>query len=450
MKVVIIGNNIAGTFTAQNLRSLNDEVEIEIFTQEEYPYYTRVKLPELISEKVTIDDLIVFKEDWYKSRHINLHLNKKVVKVDLNSKSIHIEGEKSEISYDKLILALGSTPNIPPIKNAIDMKQQKKGVFTLRSIADALEIKEYIKRKNVNNAIIIGGGLLGLELANQINECNLDTTVVEFFPRLLPRQLDEECGLMLKEEIESRGIKVVLDAATEEILGNRTVSGIKLKSGQKITTDMVLIQAGITPTIDLAKEVGIQTNRGINVNEFLETSEKDVYAVGDCIEYKNQIWGIIPACMEQSKIVAASVLGLKKVDYRGTTPKNTLKIVGLELTSMGIIDPTKEEGGAWEILKKSDKKDCCYQKLVLKGNKLKGAILFGDNKAMSFVYNKMEQDVDREELKKLLELYSYICNNCGVEYDEAKMGILFKDLPQDWKCPNCKGSKKDFKIKSKS
>jgi len=444
MKVVIIGNNISGTFTAQNIRSLNDEVEIEVYTQEKYPYYTRVKLPELISEKVTIDDLIVFNKDWYETKQINLYLNTKVDKIDPGTKIIHIEEDNSSIAYDKLILAIGSTPNVPPIKNAVEMKEQKKGVFTLRSIDDAIEIKEYIKKKNVDNAIIIGGGLLGLELANQINECNLDTTVVEFFPRLLPRQLDEECGTMLKDEIENRGIHVVLDAATEAILGNGVVSGIKLKGGQILGADIVLIQAGIRPTIDLAKQANIQTNKGIIVNEFLETTEKDIYAVGDCIEYKNQIWGIIPACMEQSKIVAASVIGLKKVDYKGTTPKNTLKIVGLELTSIGTIDPTKEEGGAWEILKKADKKDCCYQKLVLKENKLKGAILFGDNKAMSYVYNKMEKDVDREELKKLLELYSYNCNKCGAEYDEAKMGILFKDLPSDWKCPNCKCSKKDF------
>jgi len=450
MKVVIIGNNVAGTFTAQNLRSLNDEVEIEVYTQEKYPYYTRVKLPELIPEKVTIDNLIVFKEDWYNAKRINLHLNNKVKKIDPNNKTIYIKDEFNPIVYDKLVLALGSMPNIPPFKNAVDMRDQKKGVFTLRSIDDALEIRDFIKKSAVGKAIIIGGGLLGLELAIQIKACNLETTVVEFFPRLLPRQLDEECAVMLKEEIESRGINVVLDAVTEEILGNGRVEGIKLKDGRKFDTDIVLIQAGISPTIDLAKEANIQTNRGIIVNEFLETSEKDVYAVGDCIEYKNQIWGIIPACMEQSKIVAASLLGLKNVDYEGTTPKNTLKIVGLELTSIGIIDPTKEEGGAWEILKKADKKDCCYQKLVLKGNKLKGAILFGENKAMSYVYNKMEEDVDREELKKLLELYAYVCNNCGMEYDEAKMGILFKELPSDWKCPNCKGSKNEFKKKNNS
>ncbi len=447
MKIVIVGNNVAGTFTAQNIRYLNNDVVIEIFTQENYPYYTRVNLPELISAKVTIDDLIVFKDDWYKNKNLKLNLNKKVIKIDPENKAIYIEGENDLVSYDKLILALGSAPNIPPIKSALEMKIGKKGVFTLRSIDDALEIRDYIKKFAVEKAIVIGGGLLGLELANQIKNYNLETTVVEFFPRLLPRQLDEECGIMLKEEIESRGIKVVLDAATEEILGNDRVTGIKLKDGQTLDADIILIQAGIRPTIDLAKEANIHANRGIVVNEFLETSEKDVYAVGDCIEYKNQIWGIIPACMEQSKIVAASALGLKKVDYKGTTPKNTLKIVGLELTSIGIIDPTKEEGAGWEILKKADKKDCCYQKLVLKESKLKGAILFGDSKAMSYVYNKMEQAVEKEELRKLLELYIYVCFNCGKEYDEAKMDVLFKDLPKDFKCSECGAPKDGFKIK---
>ena len=447
MKVVIIGNNVAGTFTAQNIRFLNEEAEIDIFTQEKYRYYTRVNLPELISEKVTIDKLIVFKEDWYRNKRIQLHLNSHVKKIDPKTKTIEVDGQDKIVSYDKLILALGSTPNVPPIKNAIEMRNENKGVFTLRSIDDALAIKDYIKSKNAKKAIIIGGGLLGLELANQINNSNLDTTVVEFFPRLLPRQLDLECGAMLKEEIESRGIKVLLDAATEELLGDGFVSGIRLKGGKKIDADIVLIQAGIRPTIELAKNAELATNRGIIVNQFLETSEKDIFAVGDCIEYKDQIWGIIPACMEQSKIVAASVLGTKKVEYQGTTPKNTLKIVGLEVTSIGIIDPSKEESGGWEILRKADKKDCCYQKVVLKGNKLKGAILFGETKAISYVYSKMEQDVDKNELRDLLELYLYVCQNCGMEYDDAIMEVLFKDLPDDFKCPNCKGTKEGFKKK---
>ena len=447
MKVVILGNNVAGTFSAQNIRFLNNEVEIEIFTKEIYPYYSRVHLPELIPRKIKAEDLIVFDAEWYKNKDLKLYLNKKAVNIDAMNKTILFEKDGEPVLYDKLILALGSTPNIPPIKNAREMKDDNKGVFTLRTIDDALKIRDYIEKFAVKKAIVIGGGLLGLELASQINDCKLDTTVVEFFPRLLPRQLDEECGTMLKDEIESRGIKVILNAATEEILGDGMVNGIKLKDGRKFDSDIVLIQAGIRPIIDLAKSANIKTDRGIIINEFLETSEKDIYAVGDCVQYKDQVWGIIPACMEQSKIVAASVLELKKVEYEGTTPKNTLKIVGLELTSIGTIDPKKEEGAGWEILKKSDKKDCCYQKIVLKDNKLKGAILFGDNKAISYVYKMMEQDVDKEELKKLLELYIYECSNCGAEYDESKMAVLFKNLPKDWRCPNCKKPKEGFNKK---
>ena len=442
MKIVIIGNNVAGTFSAQNIRYLDEDVEIEIFTQENYPYYTRIKLPELISKKVSIQDLIVFKEDWYYSKNIKLNLSTKVKNIDPEKKKILIEDHKEPIDYDKLILAVGSSPNIPPIKNAIEMIGN--GLYTLRSIDNALEIRNFIENSKAKKAIIIGGGLLGLELANQIKDCNVKTTVVEFFPRLLPRQLDDECSEMLKEEIENRGIEVVLNAVTEEIIGNGIVKGVKLKDGREFDADVILIQAGITPNIELANTANIQTNRGIIVNEFLETTVKDIYAVGDCIEYKNQIWGIIPACMEQSKIVAASIFGKKNVEYHGTTPKNTLKIVGLELTSIGVFDPSKEEGVGWEILKKADKKDCCYQKLILKDNKLKGAILFGENKVMPYVYNKMEKDIDKEELRELLDLYIYKCSKCGMEYDEAKSGVLFKDLPDDFKCPECGASKEEF------
>jgi len=443
MKIVIIGNNVAGTFSAQNIRYLDEDVEIEIFTQENYPYYTRIKLPELISKKVSIQDIIVFKEDWYYSKNIKLNLSTKVKNIDPEKKKILIEDHKEPIDYDKLILAVGSSPNIPPIKNAIEMIGN--GLYTLRSIDNALEIRNFIENSKAKKAIIIGGGLLGLELANQIKDCNVKTTVVEFFPRLLPRQLDDECSEMLKEEIENRGIEVVLNAVTEEIIGNGIVKGVKLKDGREFDADIILIQAGITPNIELANTANIQTNRGIIVNEFLETTVKDIYAVGDCIEYKNQIWGIIPACMEQSKIVAASIFGKKNVEYQGTTPKNTLKIVGLELTSIGVFDPSKEEGGGWDILKKADKKDCCYQKIILKDNKLKGAILFGENKAQAFVYKKMEEEVNEKELRELLDVNVYVCQNCRMQYDEAKTGIDFDDLPEDFKCPGCGGPKSGLK-----
>jgi nitrite reductase (NADH) large subunit len=402
MKIVIVGNNVAGTFSAQNIRNLDKAVEIEIFTEESYPYYTRIKLPDIISEQFTIENLIVFKEEWYIKNKIKINLNKKVIKINPKQKQILVENDKKPISYDKLVIAIGSSPSVPPIKNAIEYL--KKGVFTLRNVKDALEIRNYIKTKKVKKAIIIGGGLLGLELAKQIKNCNLDATVVEFFPRLLPKQLDEECGEMLKKEIENMGIKVVLNVSTEEILGNSFAKGIRLKDGRIFDSELILIQAGVKPNIDLAKDAKINTNKGIIVNEFLETSEPDVYAIGDCIEYNNQTWGIIPAAMEQSKILASSILGKKGEKYEGTVPKNTLKIVGIDLTSIGVFDPPEKEGGGWEILKKSDKKNCCYKKIVLKDNKLKGAILFGEKKALNYINNNIESEVDPEELKKILEL----------------------------------------------
>ena len=179
MKVIIVGNNVAGTFTSQNIRFLNRDVDIEIYTQEKYPYYSRVNLPELIPGKVQADDLIVFKDDWYKDKNIKLNLNSKVTKIEPDQKVLSIEDQNDPVSYDKLILALGSVPNIPPIKNAREMVG--KGVFTLRTIDDTLEIKEFIQKSNAKKAIIIGGGLLGLELANQIKNTNLDTTVVVIF-----------------------------------------------------------------------------------------------------------------------------------------------------------------------------------------------------------------------------------------------------------------------------
>ncbi len=443
MKVSIIGNGVAGIFSAQNIRSLNKDVEIEIFSQEKYPYYSRIKLPELISEKLKIEDLIVFKGEWYEKNEIKTKLGKKINRIHPEHKHIFIEGESDPISYDKLILATGSMPNIPPIKNAHNLLG--KGVFTLRNIDNALQIKNYIIENDIKKAIIIGGGLLGLELAKQINNRDLDTTVIEFFPRLLPKQLDLDCGNMLKEVIEEMGIKVIVGAATEQILGDGKVSGIKLKNGRIYDANLVLIQAGIRPSIDIVIQTKIKTSKGIIVNQYLETNLKDIYAVGDCIEYKGYTWGIIPACIEQSKIISATILGKKHVQYRGTIPKNTLKIVGIDLTTIGMFDleDIEQVGAGWEIIRAADKKGKCYKKIVLKDNKLKGAILFGEKKAVSYVNKNIDLEVDEIELRTALEIFKWKCNSCKNIYDEARRELLFKDLPDGWKC-DCGAPKEDF------
>jgi nitrite reductase (NADH) large subunit len=440
MKIIIIGNGVAGTFTAQNLRNRNKDVEIHIYSEESYNYYTRIKLPQIISEKLTIEDLIVFKEEWYDNKDIKVHLNSKVKKINPEKNTILLSSN-DEISYDRLILATGANPNIPPIDNAKDMLG--KGLFTLRNIEDAYEIRSFIKEKECKKAIIIGGGLLGLELSRQIKNCDLDTRVIEFFPRLLPKQLDPDCGNMLKEDIENMGIKVDLDAKTQEILGNSRVSGVKLKDGNIFEADIILIQAGVKPEITLANVASLETNRGIVVNEYLKTSAENVYAVGDCIEYNGETWGIIPACVEQSKICAASVLGKKEEEYEGTTPQTTLKIVGIDLMSVGVYDPS-ELGGGWEILKKADRKNKCYKKIVLKDNKLKGAILFGEKSASKYIQKNIEQEVDPMEVRKEMDIRLYKCTECGAEYDEGKKEIPFDELSEDWTCSHCGAPKEKF------
>ncbi|MEJ2249546.1 MAG: FAD-dependent oxidoreductase [Candidatus Lokiarchaeota archaeon] len=442
MKIIIIGNGVAGTFSAQNIRNRDDDVEIHIYSEEKYNYYTRIKLPEIISERLTIEDLIVFKDTWYKNKKIKVHLKSKIREIDPENKTITLENNNEKVSYDKLILATGSLPNVPPIKNAKEMIG--KGEFTLRSIEDAYEIRNYIKEKNCKKAIIIGGGLLGLELSRQIKNCGLDTRVIEYFPRLLPRQLDPDCGDMLKDEIEDMGIKVDLDAKTDKIIGKNSVKGVALKNNTTFDADIILIQAGVTPKIDLAKEANLETNKGIIVNNHLETNANDIYAVGDCIEYDSQTWGIIPACVEQSKIIAASVLGNKEEEYEGTTPQTTLKIVGIDLTSVGVYDPSEELGGGWQILKKSDRKNKCYKKIVLKDNKLKGAILFGEKSGTKYIQQNINAEVNPKEVRKEMDMRIYKCSSCGAEYDEAEKEIPFDELPADWKCQNCGAPKDGF------
>lgn len=444
-RIVIIGNGVAGIFTAQYIRNRDKNSQIHVYSDEKYDYYTRIKLPELISEEKTIEDLIVFKEEWYENNNIGTFLDKKITKIDPDQKKIRIEGEDNLIDYDKLVLATGSLPNIPPIDNAQEM--EGKGLFTLRNIDDALEIKQYIYENDCKKAIIIGGGLLGLEIAKQIKITGLDTRVVEFFPRLLPKQLDKDCGNMLKEEIKNMGIEVELDAKTQKVLANDSgsVSGILLERGEEYPADIILVQAGVRPKIDLAKEAGLKTDKGIIIDEYLETSIKDIYAVGDCVEYKGETWGIIPACMEQSKIAAASIAGEEKKEYTGTTPQTTLKIVGIDLTSVGVYDPSEELGGGWEILKKADKKNNCYQKIILKDNKLKGAILFGEKskKAVPYVRKNIESKVEEKKLRELIDAHIYECPNCHNKYDEAKKDEDFEDLPEDWSC-ECGTPKSEF------
>lgn len=390
MRIIIIGNGLAGVMAAKMLRELDQSVEIEIFAEEKYHYYPRPNLIEFLAGNIPQERVFAFKEDWYSDQRIQVHLEKPVTKIFPDSAKIEINGQTEE-NYDALLLATGAFSFMPPFKGA-----DKKGVYTLRSLDDAWEILESIKTNR--KIVLIGGGLLGLEIARAIKSRGADVEVVEFFDRLLPRQLDQEGASMLKAQIEDMGINVHLGIATEEILGEREIRGLRFKGGEEIEADMAVVAAGVRPNLNLAKEAGLETERGIVVNDFLQTSHSWIFAAGDNIQYDGKVWGIIPASFDQARIAASNILGQKK-EYRDTIPSNTLKVVGLYVTSVGMVNP-EEEG--FEEIRKEKKEEGIYKKIVLRKGTIVGAIWIGTKKGVDGVNRLVTQKTNVEKWKNSL------------------------------------------------
>jgi len=388
LNVVIVGNGVAGVTAARTIKDRNPEAQVSIYTDENHQYYPRPRLYEVLSGEAEPREVHLFSEEWYKKKGINVQLNTKAKSIDTDKKELLLENS-SKVNYDRLLLANGGYSFVPPIKGA-----EKAGVFTLRTIKDVLNIKEFTKK--TKKVIVIGGGLLGLEVAYSLKKLGQQVDVVELFPRLLPRQLDPDGATILKHRIESHGINIVLGTKTAEILGEKTVSGILLDSGKELSGDLVLFSAGIRANTGLALEAGIKVNRGVVVDGNMRTSAEDVYAAGDVAEFKGTVYGIIPAAVEQATVAAANMLGDEQNVYAGTIPSNTLKIVDVDLTSMGIVNPEEPK---YEEIKKTDTQKGIYKKLVLDKGKIVGAILLGDKKGVTSIKNLMTQETDITKYK---------------------------------------------------
>src|SRR3990172_4714683 len=389
----------------------NKDVSISVYSDEPYPFYSRIKLPHFLGDEIKQEDTYIYNADWYKGNGIEFYPGTKIKKIEPDRKYIITEKEE-KVEYDKLLLATGSTNFVPPIKG-----REKKGFFTLRTIKDVLSIKEYSlktcseRSESNKNAIMIGGGLLGLEAARGLKVRGLDVTVVEFFPRLLPRQLDEKGAKVLRKLIEKVGIEIVLNAQSDEVLGEDKVAGLKLKDGRNVDCNLIIISAGITPRIEIAKEAGISVNKGIIVNERFETNVKGIYAAGDCAEFQGRIYGLWTASTEQGTIAGNNIAGVDTV-YSGTTPSTTLKIVGIDLTSIGNVNPPSPTsplaplslslwervgvrvGEGYRELIREDGSNEVYKKLVIKDGKIVGAILLGDTKDVRAVGKLIKNNVD--------------------------------------------------------
>ena len=369
-----MGNNVAGTTLAKNLRDANADVEIDIYTDETVPYYPRPRLVDYITGKYDENGMPFYPAEWYEKNRLRLHLGSKVEKVDPAAKKILVKG--SWEAYDKLALCTGSSSFIPPFAGL-----PKKCVFALRTFQDAKDIKSAAATSK--HAIMIGGGLLGLEAARGICTASphLHVTILEYSEHLLMRQLDHEGAIMLQKWIEGTGAKVVTKAETVEILGTDKAAGVKLKDGRTIEGDMIVISAGTRGNVQLAKDAGLKVNKGIVVDSFMRTSNPDIYSTGDVCEFQGAVWAMIPPALDEAKVAANSMLGLPGPEYAGTVPSNTLKVVGFDLTSIGTVRSAHEppEPGYEEIkIPSADGKG--YRKFVIKDDKLIGAILLGTKK----------------------------------------------------------------------
>ena len=392
MRVIIVGNGLAGIISAKTLRELDKKVEIEVFAEEKYHYYPRPNLIEFLAGTIPFERMFAFPQEWYREQNINIHLGKPVTRIFPDSQEIEVAGGKKE-KYESLLLANGSFSFIPPFKG-ID----KKGIFALRTLDDAFELLEYLK--NHQRVVVIGGGLLGLEIARAMKSRGAQVDVVEFFDRLLPRQLDIQGASLLKAQIENMGINVHLGLATEEILGQNDVRGLRFKGEREIEMDMAIVAAGVRSNIRLAKEAGLETDRGLVTDDYLQSSNSKIFGAGDVIQHRGRVYGIIPSSFNQARVVASNILG-KKEKYEGTVPSNTLKVAGLDLASVGLVNP---EEGTSEEFRKEKKEEGIYKKVVIQKGVVVGAIWMGTKKGVNEISRIISQKINIEKHKiSLLE-----------------------------------------------
>ncbi len=386
---VIVGNGVAGTTAAENIRKLDQDGSITILTDEQVPFYYRLRLNEYLAGDVPEEKLIGKKESWYQENNIDLKLGLSVVSGDPEQKVLRTaDGQK--IAYDVLLLANGSHSFVPPIQGT-----DTQGVFTLRTIQDYRDTLVF--SREVQKVVLIGGGLLGLEAGHGLLKQGKEVQVVEFFPRLLPRQLDDEGAKRLRLILEEKGFSFHLGAKTSEITGQDKVESVLLEGGESLEAGLVLISAGVRPNLEPARSMGIEVDRGIKVDSHLRTSRQDIYAAGDVAEFRRMNYGIWPAAMEQGQMAGLNMAGQESL-YQGTTMANTLKVLGVELGSAGNIDADNRLQAVMVA------KERIYKKIVIDNqDKIAGCIMLGDTTGFNKVVRFMGEGRKFSDIKEQLQ-----------------------------------------------
>lgn len=365
--LVVVGNGMAGVACVEQILKQNHNFEITIFGDETHVNYNRILLSMVLAGEKTADDIVLNDLDWYRRNEIRTRLGVRIDNIDRAARIV-TDAEGRATPFDKLILATGSSAFIPPIPGV-----DKKNVYVFRTLDDTRALLE--RAHKGCKAVVIGGGLLGLEAARGLQLRGCDVSVVHLMETLMERQLDPTGGAYLQRKIESLGIRVLLPKQTQALLGNGRVDGLRFASGEELEADLVVIAAGIKPNVDLARKAGLAVQRGIVVDDRMATSDPNIHAVGECTEHRGQTFGLVAPLMEQGKVLAAAITGNDQVAFTGATSATKLKIMGVEIFSAGSID---ESTPGVETVRYEDPSLGIYKKLLLKHNRLQGVILVGD------------------------------------------------------------------------
>jgi NADPH-dependent 2,4-dienoyl-CoA reductase/sulfur reductase-like enzyme/ferredoxin len=390
--VVVIGNGIAGITAADHVRRRHPNCAIDVVAREPYHLYNRMAITRLIYGGSAMQGLFLMPEQWYEQHRITTWLNTRVVAIDRERQQVRL-GTGETLSYDRLILTAGSKNFVPPIEGF-----GAEGSFVLREAEDAMRIRAYIQERSTRRAVIAGGGLLGLEAAYALKKLGLHVTVLEVNDRLLHRQLDERASELLQRYLEGLGIEVALAVQAElEVAGGR-VAAVKLSDGNRIDAEIFLVSAGIRPNIEVARDAGLEINRGVVVDAQMRTSDPNIFAAGDIAEHDELISGLWPTAVDQAQVAAANAAGGNET-YTGTVPVTMLKVTGVDLTSAGRFEPAGPED---EVIAQDDVAESRYRKLVVNGGRVVGAILLGYAVEASAVVRAVKEEQDVTESLELL------------------------------------------------
>ena len=390
-RLIVVGNGMAGTACVEQILKYSPRFEITVIGDETHVNYNRILLSSVLAGEKSADEIVLNDLAWYEKNKIQLRLGVRIQSVDSAAKTI-TGNDGSVAPFDKLLLATGSNPLIPPIEGT-----KREGVYVFRNLDDTRALLD-CSRKGAR-AIVIGGGLLGLEAARGLQVQGCDVTVVHLMDTLMERQLDFTGGGYLKAKMECLGVKVLLSRDTAAIVGEKRAEGVQFKDGTWIPGDFVVIAAGIRPNVELARSAGLQVNRGVVVNDYMETSNPDIFAVGECVEHNGICYGLVAPLVEQGKVLAATLTGNKGPKYEGTVSAAKLKIMGVDVFSAGNFS---ESAAASEMVRFEDPAQGVYKKLMLRDNRLVGVILVGETGDSHRYMDWLEQKTDLQETRRQL------------------------------------------------